>query len=191
MPGEPGDLDLVRRARGGDEAAFGVLYERHHAGIYRFALRMSGSASVADDVLQEVFLALLDDTVGFDPQRGALASFLFGVARHKVLKRLARERPYVPLDDAFALVEAGPAEGSLVESLLRQERSGLVWKALLSLPPHYREVIVLCEMHEWSYADAAKVLDCAIGTVRSRLSRGRDQLAERLRASVGEGRHDV
>ena len=91
------DDGLLRRVIDGDEDAFSLLYRRRHPSIYRFALHMSGNASVAEDVTQEVFLALIRDPKRFDPARGTLAGFLFGVARNHLRKRWEQDRRIVPL----------------------------------------------------------------------------------------------
>src|ERR1051326_8372999 len=92
------DEELLMLMRSGDEQAFVTLYRRRQAGIYRFALHMSGSVSVAEDTTQEVFLALIRDECGYDPERGTLAGYLFGIARKLVLRRLERGRSDVSLD---------------------------------------------------------------------------------------------
>ena len=175
---------LLRLSLEGDESAFATLYRRRQASLYRFALQMCGSESVAEDVTQEVFMALLREAHRFDPARGALASFLYGVARNQVLRRLEKERAFVALgdepDERSDAARLTTGEDPLAE-LARGERVETVRQAVLALPLHYREVVVLCELQELSYAEAANVLGCAVGTVRSRLHRARVLLCERLR----------
>jgi RNA polymerase sigma-70 factor, ECF subfamily len=182
------DDELLRLMRAGDESAFLALYRRWQGGIYRFALRMSGSEALAEDVTQEVFMALMRDCSRFDAARGSLGSYLYGVARNQVLRRLERDRPYLPLDvdgddeGAGALTHAGlMIECDLLGDLARGETIQAVRDAVFALPPHYREVVALCELGEMNYADAAAALGCAIGTVRSRLHRARALLVEKLR----------
>jgi RNA polymerase sigma-70 factor (ECF subfamily) len=186
-PHTPSDDELLRLARAGDEQAFASLYRRRQGGIYRFALRMSGSEAVAEDVTQEVFLALIHEGGQYDEDRGPLASYLYGIARNQVLRRLERDRSYVPMNDGEAEeVNLAPlqmvAPGDPLGDLTRLERIESVRAAVLALPAHYREVVVLCEMEEMSYAEAALALGCAVGTIRSRLHRARSILAEKLRA---------
>src|SRR3982751_1252960 len=95
----PGDDELLRLMMAGDEGAFTALYRRRSAGVYRFALQMSGSEAIAEDVTQEVFLALMNDSSRFDSSRGTLASYLYGIARNHVLRRLERDRPFVQIVD--------------------------------------------------------------------------------------------
>lgn len=179
------DEDLLRRAGAGDADAFTTLYRRRQAGIFRFALQMCGSEGIAEDVTQEVFMTLVRESQLFDPARGTLASYLYGIARNQVLRRLEKERHFVALvdetmDDGHATAHPVAEHDPLAE-LTRRELIESVRQAVLALPAHYREVVVLCELHELSYAEAAAALNCAVGTVRSRLYRARSLLVERLR----------
>jgi len=176
----------------GDEEAFTTLYRRRQAGVYRFALQMSGSETVAEDVTQEVFMVLMRDGHNYDPARASLAAFLYGVARNLVLRSFQRERAFVALhdqaDDGDSLVdERLVSHDDPLGDLTRGETIERVRGAVLALPPHYREVVVLCELHEMSYAEAAGVLGCAVGTIRSRLHRARGMLVEKLRTSNSAG----
>jgi RNA polymerase sigma-70 factor (ECF subfamily) len=176
----PPDNDLLQLMRAGDEEAFTLLYRRRQAGIYRFALQMGGSAALAEDVTQEVFLALIRECHAFDPARGSLTGFLFGIARNQLLRRLQRERFYTQIEYE-ANEDGGATSVEPWEDLLRVEAIESVRKAVLSLPERYREVVVLCDLEEMSYVETAEILGCALGTVRSRLHRGRSLLLEKLR----------
>jgi RNA polymerase sigma-70 factor, ECF subfamily len=180
MSTEPDDLDLLRRLRQGDEGAFTALYGRWQGPLFRFALRMSGSEALAEDVTHEVFMALMNGGGAFDPAQGPLAAYLYGVARNQVRRRLERDRPRVGPEDAEPATTA-PREDPLARLETAQDVHALR-QALLSLPEHYREPIVLCDLEELSYEQAAAALGCAVGTIRSRLHRGRELLATKLRA---------
>ena len=174
--------DLVVQIRSGDEQAFVALYRRRQASIYRFAMHLSGSAAVAEDVTQEVFLALLRDDCGFDPDRGTLAGYLFGIARKLVLRRLGRERSDVALEAAGEETdwpELAVHDDPLAD-LTRREGLEALRRAVLALPRRYREVVILCDLEEVDYADAATIVGCPIGTVRSRLHRARALLLDKL-----------
>jgi RNA polymerase sigma-70 factor (ECF subfamily) len=178
------DNDLLRQMLGGDEDALAQLYRRRHGSVYRFALQMSGSKSIAEDVTQEVFLFLMRQGHVFDPARGALNAFLLGVARNHVLRRLRVEHLLSPLADDNEDEGGGfqvATELCPLEDLTRAETIENVRKAVLSLPPKYREVVVLCELQDVSYAETGEILGCAIGTVRSRLHRARALLLTKLR----------
>ena len=185
MLSDRSDEQLLAQALNGDEEAFAVLYRRRQGPIYRFALHMSGSTHIAEEVTQEVFLFLVQRGQDFDAQRGTLAAYLFGVARNYVRRALERNYPEhvlgSPLEDEAAslMVESDPSEG-----IARRQTSDAVLKAVLSLPEHYREVVVLCDLHELSYADAAQAAGCAIGTIRSRLHRAHEMLSKKLQHSA-------
>lgn len=172
------DGGLSLKARKGDRDAFAELFRQHNRPIYRFALQMSGRPDVADEVTQEVFLALLRDSLAFDETRGSFDAFLFGVARNMVRRHL-RSRP---MEDASSYEDRPGFDADIVSDLTRRENLDRLRQAVLSLPENYREVVVLCELEEMSYEQAAAVLGCPLGTVRSRLSRARDLLASKLTA---------
>jgi RNA polymerase sigma-70 factor (ECF subfamily) len=181
------DGDLLLRMQAGDEEAFVILYRRLQGPVYRFALHMSGNKSVAEDVVQEAFMTLIQQSGRFDPERGQLSAFLFGIARNHLLRRFAADQRMMPFP------EIGPNGDSIARNgggvtgfvapldLVRGETIAQVREAVLSLPERYREVVVLCDLQEISYAAAASILQCAVGTVRSRLHRGRALLALKLR----------
>jgi RNA polymerase sigma-70 factor (ECF subfamily) len=125
-------------------------------------------------------MVLMREGNEYDERRGSLNSFLLGIARNQVLRRLKRDRPFVAIDEAMETPDAKGPDGQ-IDELSRRETIRSVQRAVLCLPPHYREVVVLCELQEMSYSEAAAVLGCAIGTVRSRLHRARAMLVERLR----------
>ena len=172
------DEKLLGRMLEGDEEAFTTLYRRRQGPVYRFALHMTGSAAIAEDVTQEVFLALIENGRRFDGSRGALLSFLYGIARNRVLRRIEKERVTEPVGEEYAGGE------DLLEDLTRRETVEQVRRAVLSLPEAYREAVVLCDLENTSYEDAAAALECPVGTVRSRLSRGRAMLAQKLAAHM-------
>ncbi|HEY0169790.1 MAG TPA: RNA polymerase sigma factor [Pyrinomonadaceae bacterium] len=186
------DAELLRLMLAGDEEAFTTLYRRRQGGVYRFALQMSGSEALADDVVQETFMVLIRDGGNFDSARGSLAAYLYGIARNHVLRAFDRERALVRFDDENEEGFDSPHENLVARpdplgDLTRAESVEKLRQAVLALPPHYREVVVLCELHEASYAEAAEALGCAVGTVRSRLHRARAMLAEKMRGRAAQG----
>lgn len=167
---------------GGDAQAFEALYDRRQGGIYRYVLRMTGSPSSAEDITHEVFLSLIRDRSDYEPTRGSVKSYLYGMARFRLFRRLQRDRGFVSLEDQ----SAGDSNDfrshhDPFAEVVREETIELVRQAVLSLPEHFREVIVLCYLQEMNYADAAEIIDCPIGTVRSRLARARALLTEKLK----------
>ncbi|MBC7925090.1 MAG: RNA polymerase sigma factor [Bryobacteraceae bacterium] len=179
----------MRRSAKGDESAFTDLYRRRQQAVYRFALGMSGRSDVAEEVTQDVFLSVIRQPGRFDESRGTVQSFLFGIARNLVLRHCERDRRDVFLqDDRDVDLEADTPD--VLASLATQQTVAAVREAVLRLPPSYREVVVLCDLEEMSYAAAAEVLGVPVGTVRSRLNRGRGLLLEKLRWYEG-GRFSV
>lgn len=179
------DAELLRLMLAGDESAFTALYRRRQGGVYRFALQMSGSEALAEDVVQETFMVLIREGRNFDPARGSVAAYLYGIARNHVLRAFERERALVRFEEETEGEDA-PHENLVARpdplgDLTRGEMFERLRLAVLALPPHYREALVLCELEEMSYAEAAAALNCAVGTVRSRLHRARAMLAEKLR----------
>lgn len=186
LPVKTSDGNLLKRMLAGDEEAFVSLYTRHQSKVYKFAFQMSGSVTLAEDVTQEVFLMLMREGANYDPARGAVQAYLYGIARNFVLRKLSKESRFVAIDEEASESEIYTSENvtSLsdpLHDLTRKEMLESLRQAILALPAHYREVVVFCDLHEMSYAEVAEVLDCAIGTVRSRLSRARTLLTEKLR----------
>src|SRR5215831_20191 len=183
------DNELLKLMLAGNEEALSILYGRRHHNIYQFALQMSGSPEISEDVTQDVFMVLIRQGATFDETRGSLNSFLLGIARNLVRRRTSREQFYVSLDnetDDLMISDERDKQHDLIAELVRDETVELVRKAVLSLPARYREVVVLCDLQEMSYLEAATALNCAVGTVRSRLHRARTLLLEKLR-HAGEG----
>ena len=176
------DDELVRRTAAGDADAFGALYRRKRPDVYRFALHMTADEAVAEDVVQDAFMTVMRDAGRFDSGRGAVTPWLCGIAKNHLRQRLARDRRLEALaHDEEPVAEA--AEADTLSQLIRSEQVELLRRAVLSLPFRYREVVVLCDLQELSYQDAADALACAVGTVRSRLHRGRALLAAKLAAA--------
>jgi RNA polymerase sigma-70 factor (ECF subfamily) len=175
---------LLRRAAKGDEEAFALIYRRHQAALYRFALRMTGNAWAAEEIVQDVFMTLMRDPKKYDASRGTLGGFLYGVARNRVMKYLERLPREVSLEEKN---EDGSGAGIVLQDSFtpgiwaeQRERREQVRAAVLELPAEFREAVVLCELEDMSYEEAAQRAGCPIGTIRSRLHRGRALLLAKL-----------
>jgi RNA polymerase sigma-70 factor (ECF subfamily) len=175
---------LLRRAAKGDEEAFTLLYRRHQAAIHRFSLRMTGSAWAAEEIVQDVFMILMRDPKKYDSQRGTVGGFLYGIARNRVMKHLERLPREVSLEQKN---EDGSGAGIVLQDVVTpanwaetRERMEQVRAAVLELPVEFREAVVLCELEELSYEEAARTAGCPVGTIRSRLHRGRALLLAKL-----------
>ncbi len=202
---EPRDIELMRRLSAGDEDAFLEFYRRHQGGLFRFALHMSGRPESAADVVQETFLTLIRHSAKFDQEKGSPGAFLYGIARNHLRKLHERESRYVQLLEEGESSRSsdwkavpGHANGNghspvnlpkaetVLEGLERTEIEDLLRDAVLTLPEHYREPVTLCDLEGKSYNEAAALLECPVGTVRSRLNRARSILLEKLRpARIG------
>ncbi len=207
MP-EPRDVELLRQLAAGDEAAFVCFYRRHQAKLFGFALHMTGRPDAAADVVQETFMTLMRQAGKFDESRGAPAAFLYGIARNHVRRLQEKDARYVPLfefgssgewarckwprqwkcngnGNGHHAVEHSVGANVRLESLAREEAVQQLRGVVSKLPLHYREVVTLCDLQGKTYADAAALLECPVGTVRSRLNRAREILIEKMRLLAG------
>ena len=204
-PVETRDVELLGRLKAGDEDAFLEFYRRHQGGLFRYAMHMSGSPQAAADVVQETFLSLIRHAGKYDQEKGNPAAFLFGIARNHLRKLHDKESRYISLSDELSsglssdgMNHAKGSNGngytpamvtqseSLQEVLEREQIGELLRDAILTLPDHYREPVTLCDLEGKSYGEAAALLDCPVGTVRSRLNRARSMLLDKLRpAKIG------
>jgi RNA polymerase sigma-70 factor, ECF subfamily len=175
---------LLERSAKGDEEAFTVLYRRHQAALFRFAVRMTGSAWAAEEIVQDIFMTLVREPRKYDAGRGAVGAFLFGIARNRVMKHLERAPRDISLETDGEDIRIG---ATVFQDFFtpaawaeQRERAKQVRDAVLELPPEFREAVVLCELEEMSYEQAAQAMGCPIGTVRSRLHRGKALLLAKL-----------
>ena len=184
IPEQDRDDVLLRRAVKGDDESFTLLYRRHQAALYRFALRMTGNAWAAEEVVQDVFMTLMREPKKYDAGRGAVGAYLFGIARNRVMKHLERLPRELSLEarNGNGVRASDTAVNAFTPAhwAERQERSERVRAAVLELPAEFREAVVLCELEELSYEEAARLSGCPIGTIRSRLHRGRALLMAKL-----------
>jgi RNA polymerase sigma-70 factor (ECF subfamily) len=179
--GQGGDRDLFARFLAGDREAFTLIYSLHSPAVFRFALHMSGDRMKAAEITQDVFLWLMGHARHFDPSRGEPGAFLIGVTRKFLAQQRRSERRWAPLDESTA----GQGRKTLVQWPLPEpveSSAARLRQAIALLPARYREVVVLCDLEGSSYEAAAAALECAVGTVRSRLHRARGLLARKLGA---------
>lgn len=165
-------MDLVAAARKGHEKAFLELFDEYHVLLFRFAFRLTGSVSDAEDIVQECFLELLRPTCRFDPSRGSVHGWLFGVARNQFLKR-RRKR------EESAWKEPTDVRSPETEAL-RSELNEIVGQALAQLPDTQREVLILAHFEKIPLAEIAALLGIEVGAVKSRLQRARTTLKDSL-----------
>jgi RNA polymerase sigma-70 factor, ECF subfamily len=176
------DQELVRLLGRGDHRAFESVYERCRIPLFRFALHMSGSHAIADEITQDAFLFLLRNAQAYAPEKGPLLNFLIGVARNLVRRsqRSAGDDVSLEEDGVESMIQWPESSDTPLDAAIRRQSAATLQQALLEIPPGYREVIVLCDLQEMSYAEAAATLGIPLGTVRSRLHRGHIALLDQL-----------
>lgn len=171
----------LRSALSGDEAAFTALYRRHRAAVYRFAWLVTGSAAQAADITQDVFVELLSASSRYDGSRGSLAAYLCGIARFRAYR--AADARMQSVEDFDAVLEAHVEHDAPPLPSDRLERTRALqtlYAAIRKLPPVFRDVLILVELQQMSYAETAAIAGIELGTVRSRLSRAKAKLAQML-----------
>jgi RNA polymerase sigma-70 factor (ECF subfamily) len=170
---ELSDEELYSRIRKGDQGALAELYERREPALYRYALQLSGNHAIAEEATHEAFLQLIQPDARFDARRGSLEAYLYGTVRNLVRAARRLEAAESPGEPA--------TEDDIVGTLIGDEMTVALYAALRELPVAYRDAVVLCDLEERSYQDAAKLMGCPVGTIRSRLYRARQLLAAKLR----------
>jgi RNA polymerase sigma-70 factor (ECF subfamily) len=176
------DSDLLALTAKGNESAFLALYHRHQAPIFRFALHMSGQVETAEEIVQEIFLALLTATAhNFTPAKGNLQSYLLGTARNMLRTRFQQTQRFTAQSEAR---EPATPPHQLFDSISQEQELQNLRAAILQLPPNYREVLILCDLEGLDYTQTASHLNCPIGTVRSRLHRARAILSAKMQKRI-------
>lgn len=174
------DAQLVALAQGGDRDAFGALVQRHQDGLYTLALRMLGHREDAADVVQEAFLRSWDKirTLRQAPFKHWLYRIAVNLCRdHQRARKVRGQQPDDAEDQILRLRTADPGPESVA---LQRERLTVLAKAITSLPEEFRAALVLRDVNDLSYEQVAEILEVPVGTVKSRLSRGRLQVHHHL-----------
>ena len=187
MPQTSDDEHLLRQLARGDERAFETVFDRYHRVIYRFAWQMSGDAAIAEEITQEVFMLLIRRPGKYDPRKGSLGGYLFGIARNLTRRTAEQRRWMVPLFDEKDFDERSlnfeqlvNDSNELLAELTQQQLIDRLRKSILSLPTQYREVIILCDLEQKTQAEVAELLDCSPGTIASRMHRARAMLRTKM-----------
>src|SRR5688572_7398162 len=172
----------MQQVRGGHTVALATLFERHHARVYGYCLRMTGNRSAAEDLVQDVFMKMLKYKATFKDD-SELVPWMFGIARNSCLAHLKRRASdHLPATQSVEEVAADDARGERHDD----RESDLVRQALLRLPAERREVLVLSRFEYKSYDEIARVLDCSVGAVKVRVHRAMKQLREIYLDMAGE-----
>jgi len=179
------DTILVERCLGGEDAAWEELIRTHTRRVYSICYRFTGADGEAQDITQEVFMRVFQSLPSFRSGEGSFVVWLSRLTRNLLIDNYRRgkmQRASDSLDDKIAVIEETATGLSRTDSLLNtREASELVQAALQKLSPELREAVVLRDLEEMEYKDIAEVLKVPEGTVKSRINRGRAELARVLR----------
>jgi RNA polymerase sigma-70 factor, ECF subfamily len=175
---------LMARLADGDAEALALVYRRESGSVYRYALALAGDEAAALDAVQEAFAQLLRGPMGYQPGRGSLGAYLAGMARHQLLNQWRDARRHIPLDESLDTDDGAEAMPASDVRLSQSQQRQSLWAAIRSLSWPQREAIVLVDLQERSYEDAAAIAGVSVDTLRTRLHRARLRLADLL--AVGE-----
>ena len=175
------DSECMARLAAGDGNALCELYQRHRRALLRFSSAMCRSRQAAEDMVHDTFVALMREPVSFNPAQGTVFGYLCGVLRHRVSRHFRQQKRWVALDmDSDSSPVHISDTQSPADEIARSEITAALRRAMLELPLQHREIIALCDLEELPYTTVAGILDCPVGTVRSRLHRARALLTIRL-----------
>ena len=174
------DRALVDRVAKGDRAAVRLLFMRHHARVYRFVARQTGSEMMADDIANEVFLELWKQAPSFEG-RSEVSTWLLGIARFKALSSLRKKKEDWIDDDAAAEIADGADTPEVVT--MKEDKAAALRRMVNALPEEHRTVIDLAYYHGQSVTEIGDVLDIPVATVKTRMFYARKKLGEALKAA--------
>ena len=176
------DGDLITRFKGGDVSGFEELVRKYQDRIYNLCRYMIQDAHDAQDAAQDVFLKAHQNLKGFKPD-ASLYTWLYRIAVNTCLDYKKKSRPE-QAEDESVIDDLTSTDASPEQRYQSKEIGQAIQAALQKLPEHLRAAIVLKEIEELSYEEIAAVLDTSLGTVKSRISRAREELRELLRKKV-------
>ncbi len=177
-----GDAELVRRCLAGEQGAWETLVREHHGRIYNLAYRYAGRFDEAEDLAQEIFVKVYRGLRAYRVESGSLVGWLLRVARNHIIDRYRQskiERSKTDsLDDRFERIEENPTRHpDPAQALERQERSDMIHRALFRMNQDLREAVILRDLEGLTYEEITRMLEVPLGTIKSRISRGRTELA--------------
>jgi RNA polymerase sigma-70 factor (ECF subfamily) len=178
------DAQLVQQCLQGDGSAWEELVRRHSRRIFNICYRFTGNGTEAEDLSQDVFLRVYRTLASYRSAHGGFATWVTSVTRNLLIdhyRRTKRDRVTDSLDDKMAVVETKESTGRRPdEQALLGELSGQVQTALTKLSPELREAVILRDLQQLEYGEIQRVLSVPEGTVKSRINRGRIELARVL-----------
>ena len=183
------DAELVEKCRTGDHEAWEIIVRRRHSRIYNLAYRFTGRFDEAEDLTQEVFLKVYRTLHSYRPESGALETWIVRVARNHFIDHYRKHKTERTQTGALedhheAMVSPTLRVETPSQALDRKETANRVHRLLALLPEDQREAVILRDLEELTYEEIAELLDLPIGTVKSRINRGRIELARMVRAGA-------
>ncbi len=179
------DFNLVERCLSGDQAAWETLVRNHTRRVFGFCYRFTGKESEAQDLTQEVFLRVFRSLKSYRSGEGAFATWLARLSRNLLIdhyRRTKQDLATESIEEQLPMIEERAATSARPEGMLAgREASEVLSAALQKLSPDLREAVILRDLQEMEYREIAEVLKVPEGTVKSRLNRGRAELARVLR----------
>ena len=163
---------LVKRAKQGDMHAFEELIIQHEKIVYNVALRMMNHSEDAKDISQEVFLKAYRNIGNFD-ERSQFSTWIYRITANTCIDEMRKRKGR----QSFSLEEELESEEG---SMLREEQKSEILQALESLSPEHKVAVILRDIKGLSYEEIAEILELTLGTVKSRISRGRNQLKQEI-----------
>jgi len=179
------DLELVKRCLRGEDTAWSALLQTHTRKIYNLCYRFTGRTSESEDLTQEVFIKIFQTLKSFDAAQGTFVTWLHRVARNHLVdhyRRTRKDRMTSSIEDELGGLEEKP--GATIEPVAHleyREQKERLQRGLEKLSPDLREAVVLRDLQDLDYAEIAQVLTVPEGTVKSRINRGRLELARVLK----------
>ncbi len=173
----PSDAELMARTATGDRSAFGVLVDRYKDPIVNYLTRIMGNRDQAEEAAQEAFIRLFHAAPRYREQ-GCLTAFLYRIATNQARQEQRRERRWRLVSGSLSRAAAGTTTATAADAVLSQEAGRELAAALAALPLRYRIPIVLRDIQELTYEEIVRATGCRLGTVKSRLNRGRSMLRQ-------------
>lgn len=180
------DQELVGQCLAGDHGAWETIVRQYHKRVYNLAYRYCGRFDEAEDLTQEIFLKIYRTMGAYRAESGTFVTWLLRVGRNHIIDRYRKhkiERSVTdPIDSEFERIEENPARyDSPGEAYRKKELSDVIHGTLLDLTTDLREAVILRDLEGCTYDEMAEILDVPLGTVKSRINRGRTELGRLLR----------
>lgn len=185
-----GESDLLSGLAAGDQQSLAALYDRYGNAALGLAFKVCGNRAIAEDIVQEAFLALWQKPDSFDSKRGSAGSFLMGIVHHKAVDAVRREAAVHRREENFAVEAQESSEDEVVDAAWISMRKTKVLAALGQLSDVQREALELAYLQGLTYSDVATRLNIPLGTAKTRMRDGMIRLRTLLAQSEVTGSYD-